>query len=321
MRIPAFFLEPEGGKNSPFGCSFHGGTEIHGERESGFAMSCQIQCAFCEHSFDADPSGGGLLVPCPHCGKQNTAAAPPRAVPRMHIIRNASTLAGGKPCPKCKEPVDLQATICVHCGYNFETGKKMAKCRVSSDHRCLARLCGGVLILAVAVALHGQWSKIRLCATQVRASADRLIAARSAAVPEPAEVQPAPPEPPPRAPESVAPPPEDPRVAFEARKVQLAESIRRKLDATAPLYKPNDKVKVRRNNGQIVRGTLLRFVGEGTNRVAFVDTAEGVRKIPLLFLDWDSRARMDSGYREKYIRHMLNIRTSASTSGQPKGKP
>ena len=38
---------------------------------------------------------------------------------------NSQRIAGGKECPSCEASVKPEAKICIHCGHNFESGKKL----------------------------------------------------------------------------------------------------------------------------------------------------------------------------------------------------
>jgi hypothetical protein len=62
------------------------------------------------------------------------------------------------------------------------------------------------------------------------------------------------------------------RLAFEAKKAQAEANLRLQLDTREPLHKLNDTVELRRKNGVLHKGTLQRFSGAGTNRMAIVIT-------------------------------------------------
>ena len=112
----------------------------------------------------------------------------------------------------------------------------------------------------------------------------------------------------------------DTHEAFEAKKAQAAQVFRQKLDENEPLYMPKDQIELRQNTGQIVRGTLLRYVGTGTNRLAVIATVEGDAIIPINSVEKDARIRMDSEFRKEYVRHMLNIGSSEPQVQQPSVK-
>ena len=307
-------------------------------------MFVPIKCAFCNQTFDYDSSQGGLLVDCPHCGKQNTVTAPLGAAKDMTILHNAPALVTGKTCPSCRTPVERSAVLCIQCGYNFVTRKKVVDDSWFAANKNLVFLVGGGLVVLALAAAYLFWPE----------SAPPLPVVSSAAAP--AAVQPTPtspavepatpvqPEVPVAAPtatnasvETVAPPPgptpeelaaqkaeadraalEAERVAFEAKKVQAEQNLRQQLDAREPLYKLGETVELRRKNGIFHKGTLQRFSGIGTNRAAVVATDVGEISVPLVVLDATPRRRMDPEYREAFIQYILNTRSPAAPGEQPK---
>lgn len=121
---------------------------------------------------------------------------------------------------------------------------------------------------------------------------------------------------PPEAPEPAAPEP----AGLAEQKARAEQVFRQKLDETLPLHAPEDPVDLRRSNGQVVRGTLLRFAGNGTNRLALVATEEGTSLVPVAELDPPSRLRLDPDFRDRYVRRMLNL-PSAGTAQPENGAP
>ena len=99
-------------------------------------MFAPIQCAFCQETFDYDTTSGEPTALCPFCGKETPtqaleapAESPPPAedAPRAKLTlqRDAPTLAGSIPCPHCQAPIERDAVLCIHCGTNLATGKKI----------------------------------------------------------------------------------------------------------------------------------------------------------------------------------------------------
>jgi hypothetical protein len=243
-------------------------------------MAAQTKCLFCDHPFEFDNSTGSLLATCPHCGKQNTGVASAGMTQRLHILRDAPSLVAGKPCPKCKGPMAIDDSVCIHCGYNLATHQRVKGSRRSSGRKAWLLLGGSVLLLIAAAAIRAR--------------------------------PPAPPE---------APPDEDVRADFDGHKIRAEQEFRRKLDETAPGYEPNDPIELRRNNGQVVRGALVRCAGQGTNRTAILATEEGKVVVPVCGVDPDARIRLDPDYREQYIRQRLTIPSSASPPRDTPGTP
>ncbi|NCA83639.1 MAG: hypothetical protein EOM72_13025, partial [Opitutae bacterium] len=115
-------------------------------------MFVPIKCSFCGQPFDFDSSSGILLADCPHCGKQNTVAAPSGAAKDMTIQHDAPSLAGGRPCPSCKTPIERNAVLCIHCGYHLATGKKVGGGWLAAHSKLAALVGGGLVALAIAAA-------------------------------------------------------------------------------------------------------------------------------------------------------------------------
>jgi hypothetical protein len=305
-------------------------------------MFIQIKCAFCNQTFDFDSSHGSLLADCPHCGQQNTIAAPSGAAKDMTILHDAPSLVIGKTCPSCKKPVERSAVLCIQCGYNFVTRQKVGGDSWLAANKNLVSLLGGGLVVLVLAATYLFWPEPE-APLPVVSSAAAPAAEQTAppAAPAPAEQPGAASTNAPAATnvasmtnaavEPVAPPPgptpeelaakqaeaeraalEAERVAFEAKKVQAEQNLRQQLDTREPLYKLGETVELRRKNGVFHKGTLQRFSGIGTNRVAIIATAVGEIDVPLIALDSTPRRRLDPEYREAFIQFILNTRGPAA---------
>ncbi|NOY75750.1 MAG: hypothetical protein GXP32_08150 [Kiritimatiellaeota bacterium] len=69
---------------------------------------------------------------CPHCnGVSEYASIPENGMVECPVCSNLFVPKQGEPaplpCPDCGNPVEPGARICVSCGYNFDTGKKVEK--------------------------------------------------------------------------------------------------------------------------------------------------------------------------------------------------
>lgn len=110
--------------------------------------------------------------------------------------------------------------------------------------------------------------------------------------------------------ESAAPP--DPR--RDPRYRALAE----KMDARIPAAFPNDAVKIRRLNGQILRG---QYLGLKDGAVLLLQNGE-IQNILPDQLDRDSRLRVDPAYREKAIQFQMSKMTENNQGEQqPSASP
>ncbi len=286
-------------------------------------MPVPVQCAFCNQQFDFDPSGGGLLADCPHCGKSNTVAVHSDAAPGMTVQHGAPNLSGAKPCPSCKTQVGRDAVICIHCGYHFSTGRKVgAESWFARNRFAASGLLAGAIFSAGLLA---------------------FVFWPDPPPPPPPPTRPAPPPPPAPAlapsntpaPAAKPLPPPTPspeeiaaqkaeserlareaeaarlqaeRDAFIAKKAQAEQKLRQQLDAREPLFKVNEPVELRHKNGVIDKGTFSSLSGAGTNRVALVATPTGEIGVPLSALDNPTRRRIDPDYREAFIQHLMSTR-------------
>lgn len=280
-------------------------------------MPAQIKCPFCNQPFDLDDLSGGQGMVCPHCGKPSDAAPFANTSQHLHLIKNAPCLLGGKACPQCNMQISPDAKVCVHCGYNFATGKKTPGVRNFNLRRPLIRLGKCALLLLIAFVVYGQWPKI---GPVLSSYADKLLALLPAG--SPAELATPAPSAQDNAREGIestakkavqpaekaggeAKPTAD-RALFEEKKVAAEKTIRWKLDSSVPLRKPGDKVELRRKNGQVAKGILSQVESDGVNGIVIVTTADGDARIELAALDKRSRIRIDPEYRERFIRNAMN---------------
>ncbi len=287
-------------------------------------MFTSIQCSSCQETFDVDTDMAAEPVECPHCHAENVVEAP-APKPELTILHDAPTLAGAKPCPKCKAVVEPDAVICIHCGYNFMTGKKIGGESWFAKNKTLAILLivGGVLVLGAAVYSLWPGPAPQPIRPPVEEPAAPVVAPAPVAEPEPepvVEEEVVEPEPEPVVEEEAPPPGPTPeelamqkaaeeRAAFEARKKEAEQVLRQRLDAREPMYKLGDKIEVRLKNGVVHKGELRRFAGTGAERAAILKTEfENNLEIPLQNLDVASRRRLDADFREAFINHMLSQR-------------
>ena len=294
-------------------------------------MFVKVNCTFCRQPFDFDSSSGLPQIDCPHCGKQNHVELPaPAPKPELTIQHGAPNLSGAKPCPACRHQAARDATLCVHCGYNFATGKK------SGEKGWLASNLGFVLLLAAvaAAAVAGGFYLLRPPAAPLPPPPEEPAPAPATAAPAPAPAAPvpaaaatsAPPAEPVAAPAPPLPPAPTPeelaarkaeaeRAAFAAKKAEAERNLRLQLASREPLFKLNDPVELRRKNGLLDKGTFSGYAGEGTNRVALLATPRGEIGVPLNALDNPTRRRIDPEYREAFIQHLLSTPAPADPAG------
>ncbi len=295
-------------------------------------MFVQIQCALCGKMFDHDLSSLSPTAECPHCGKSNPLAAPaaPKETP---AAADAPSSGGPKPCPSCKVAVEPDAVICIHCGYNFASGKKVGgKNRFAANQKRVFLIGGGLGLLVLGLG-YLLWpepetpppfdpSSFQSAAVPPAPPSSTEPAAPSQLAPPSSTNAPAMTNAPvePAAPPSPAgPAPEElaaqkaaaEQAALEEKKFNAEQDLRIQLDTQEPLYGQNELVELRRKNGILDKGTFSGFSGAGTNRVVLVATPTGEIGIPLAALDTASRRRVDPEFREAFIQHMINTRFSS----------
>lgn len=118
-------------------------------------MPIKVQCGSCGTGFKAKDALAGKRVRCPKCKKPLTIPAAdgagvgtPKAASRSKKTRSASTggaaranpnpmmdlldeanvkgVTRGPTCDNCAAELTPRAVICIECGYNMETGKRIA---------------------------------------------------------------------------------------------------------------------------------------------------------------------------------------------------
>lgn len=296
-------------------------------------MFVKVNCTSCKQPFDFDSSSGLPLIDCPHCGKQNvveTAAPKP-----LTIQHDAPNLSGAKPCPSCRQAIARDAMLCVHCGYNFATGKKTGAS--TPPNPLLVALGVAALIGAAGAVAYWFWPASKPPAA-VLAEASPAIAVEPTPVPakpiapanapagtqppsKPAETPKPPPPPVPSKEELAAQKAAAEQAAFAAKKTQAEQNLRLQLASREPLYKINEPLELRRKNGVIDKGTLTGFAGSGPDRVALIATPRGEIGVPLNLLDNPSRRRLDPEYREAFIQHLLSTKLPEAPGEPPAGQP
>lgn len=302
-------------------------------------MFVKVNCTFCQQPFDFDSSSGLPQIDCPHCGKQNVVEMPSAAPKPLTIQHDAPNLSGAKPCPSCRHQVARDAVLCVHCGYNFASGKKAGEKNWFAANLGFVLLLGGGLIAVALGAGYFLWPESEtplppfepaetpaaiqpaLPTTPPESAAATKEATATNALAEP--VAPPKPLPPPK------PSPEElaaqkaaaEQAAFAAKKAQAERTLRLQLASREPLFELNDSVELRRKNGFLDKGTLTGYAGEGADRVALVATSRGEIGVPLNALDNPTRRRIDPDYREAFIQHLLSTRLPDPPGEKPAVKP
>ena len=71
----------------------------------------KVNCPICNRTGDYNPSEQGSMIPCTHCG--NLFVLKDKVLPAL--------------CPECDNNVEPDVRICLECGYNFDSGRKVGK--------------------------------------------------------------------------------------------------------------------------------------------------------------------------------------------------
>ena len=120
-----------------------------GSKSKKIAVKCE-----CGKSFGAKPEWAGKKIKCPGCGKpvsipkpksassaeSKSASAKPAQSAMGELFDeigfNPEDGSARKKCPECRAPMTEEAIICIDCGYNETTGKKMETVRpVTAEDR------------------------------------------------------------------------------------------------------------------------------------------------------------------------------------------
>ena len=215
-------------------------------------------------------------------------------------------------CPSCGAVVPEGAVLCVQCGYDFRSGRRVDEEVAPRSNPLL--IAGAALLVAVAAAL---------VAWRILGSEEPPPPPTPAPVAEVAPVQVVEPAPVP-APEPVvtaavaevvaggvtnpaAPvetvmetnaipvePPVDPAVLEAEQRTIVSEQ----LDQQAPMFQAGDELELRLTNGLVQRGS---FVSRSEESLVVQVTSNQLRTMEFTLLDRGSRVRSDPLYRSRYI--------------------
>jgi hypothetical protein len=98
-------------------------------------MSIEVTCQ-CGKRLKARDELAGKRVKCPKCSQplQIPSAAPAEVDVFSGLFdEEGLTQQTGPICPSCKAGIDEGAVLCIHCGYNLETGQKIRTNRSNSS--------------------------------------------------------------------------------------------------------------------------------------------------------------------------------------------
>lgn len=86
----------------------------------------RFSCPACNRSYAWKPEMAGRPAKC-KCGHSMTVPAePPQAAAELAPQNVAAAISGQAQCPSCGQRLPAQAVLCVDCGYDLRTGKKVS---------------------------------------------------------------------------------------------------------------------------------------------------------------------------------------------------
>lgn len=222
-----------------------------------------------------------------------------------------------KRCPSCGASLLDGAVICVQCGYDFRSGRRVDEEVAPRTNPLL--IAGVALLVAVAAGLVA-W---RMMASEPPAppvvSAAPSVPVLEVPPPVPTPVIPtqevaavladtqdvATVESPVEAVETNQVPEEpalDPAVVAAEQRTMVSEQ----LDLKAPLFTAGEAVELRFTNGVVQRGVFVSRQEEG---LTLQTGSNATRAVDYILLDRGSRVRSDPDYRERYIEFHTQQRT------------
>lgn len=259
-----------------------------------------VNCPQCGHAMNVDEDLGAVSLACPACGTPipvQAAAGPAEPRAKLQVKQDGIISGSYKRCPMCDTTADADAVICVHCGYDWRSGRRpdMPTPAPASSQRLViviaAAVAAGVLAGAVAIKIG-------------RRPAPAPTPPAVAQVPQPAPGPPPPPAPAPAqtggVPAAAEPPaePEGPSPEELAHTEALYRlELHQELDRRLPMCEKDTEVALRMDNGLVCRGT---FVGV-KHGVAVIMQDGNSQEIPLQELDRTSRLRIDKDYRDRLV--------------------
>ena len=228
-------------------------------------------------------------------------------------------------CPSCGAALVEGAVICVQCGYDFRSGRRVDE--EVAPRRNPLMLAGVALLVAVAAGLVG-WRMLSMetppMPPPVTESAPAPVApAAPAPVAEPiAQVTNAAPEvasAPSLAPDATAvatgavveatgetnAPPAVPALDPVVVEAEQREVVVTQLDQMAPLYEVGEVLELRLANGLVQRG---QFASRAEEHLVLTVASNETRTVEFTLLDRGSRVRSDPQFRARYIDHHVQQR-------------
>jgi hypothetical protein len=106
-------------------------------------MSVRLVCHNCRRPLEPPADPELRFARCPKCGAHTSL---PGAEPQAAF----GYAEPFKQCPECDKELPVNAVLCVRCGYNYETGRKVSP---RGDARPFFRRWGGYVLLRLAISV------------------------------------------------------------------------------------------------------------------------------------------------------------------------
>lgn len=212
-------------------------------------------------------------------------------------------------CPSCGAVLPEEAVICVQCGYDFRSGRRVDEEAAPRSNPLL--IAGVALLVAVAAGLVA-WRILGSSPPPPPVSPPAPVVAAPA---PPAEPTPAPAVASNPAPAEVVAtntpstnlvdtvaetnaPPAVPAVDPAVVEAEQRNAVEAQLDQMAPLYNAGDELELRLTNGLVQRGV---FASRTETALVVKISSNQTRAVEFTLLDRGSRVRSDPQYRARYV--------------------
>ncbi len=214
-------------------------------------------------------------------------------------------------CPSCGASLPEGAVLCVQCGYDFRSGRRVDEEVAPRTNPLL--IAGIALVVALAAGLvawrilGGEEPPPVVAAPVVEAAPVKPPEPASVPVPEPVATAAVPEVVASGATNPAAPvevvaetntPPAEPPVDPAVLEAEQREIVIEQLDQQAPLFQAGDELELRLTNGLVQRGS---FVSRSEQSLVVQVGSNQLRTMEFTLLDRGSRVRSDPLYRSRYI--------------------
>lgn len=233
-------------------------------------------------------------------------------------------------CPSCGKPMAVGAVLCVQCGFDTRTGRRMGE---FGARKLSPLLTIGLLLVALSAGfvlyLRSLDDGIQPTPIPVPPSDSPVALAAGTTEPDAAPAAPAEAPAPTDTAESSGPAsstetnveatadtseePAAPAIDWEEVAARQQDRIKAELDRRTPMFAEGESVELRQGNGLIRRGI---FRGLLNNTIQLEVEEKAVQEVPLDLLDRHTRLRVDVEYRARYVDYLTRQRIAEMKRAQ-----